>query len=153
VELVQAMISSLVTMVSKLMVTTIEEGTVADARRHIKIFLSRYEAFDKGLRKEGVPPKWISTQNFMSLLNLPSIMEDTGPLRLLWEGGSKGEGALRLIKCLLHGLHGNWPCIATTKFLHNKSMRRILTILEGECILNCVLINAVLTVCVLEPAK
>ena len=43
------------------------------------------------------PGERISKYNFLSLLNLPTTMEELGPLRNIWEGGQSGEIFLLLL--------------------------------------------------------
>jgi len=51
--------------------------------------------------------------NFVSLLNLPSMMREFGPIReSLWEGGMKGEKFLSILKPLIHKNSAKWEKIA-----------------------------------------
>ena len=59
-------------------------------------------------QKQKTNPTWLSHSNCMSLLNLPDMMEEFGPLRNLWEGGNCGEGFLRLTKPTLNKITRNW---------------------------------------------
>jgi hypothetical protein len=58
----------------------------------------------------------------IKLLNLPAAMRIFGPLRLLWEGSGKGEGIIRFIKPLIHGLKKNWAVNALLKFMQRRSL-------------------------------
>ena len=58
---------------------------------------------------EGQQPSWLTQYNFLSLLNIPSIMRKYGCYRNIWEGGIEGEGFLRKYKSeLKNGLKHNW---------------------------------------------
>jgi len=56
-----------------------------------KIFLTYFECFDKTMREENATPTWITSYNFVCLLNLPTMLATFGPLRNYWEGGGMGE--------------------------------------------------------------
>ena len=72
-------------------------------------------------------PGWISSCNFVCLLNLPDAMREYGPLRNLWEGSYQGEGYLRVAKKHMKtGLRGNWTFNALKKILQEKSFFHIL---------------------------
>ena len=122
---VHAVISALNAMVSRLMRTTITPEHVDDVERHIKIFLSSFETFDAGMRAETEKPTWISSYNFVCLLNLPDVMREFGPLRNLWEGGGQGEKFLRLVKPQWHGYRKNWQVNMMDNLLRQIAMRRI----------------------------
>jgi hypothetical protein len=48
-------------------------------------------------------------------------MDQFGPLRLLWEGGGKGEGILQELKPLICGLFGNWARNSLRRHAHHKA--------------------------------
>ena len=50
-------------------------------------------------------PTWLSSYNCLSLLNLPNVMAEFGPIRSLWEGGNQGEGYLREAKPQIHQMN------------------------------------------------
>ncbi len=83
------LVSALNAMVCCLMSPVLTEELIQDVGRHIKIFLSCFERFDKEMRKESDKPHWISSNNFICLLNLPDMLRLFGPLRNLWEGGGQ----------------------------------------------------------------
>jgi hypothetical protein len=94
------MIQALQCMLSVCMSPTMDQAMIETCRTTISIFLTLFARCDKALHS-GIGTdkyKWISAYNFMSLLNIPSILENYGPLRNLWEGGNFGEGSLRNIK-------------------------------------------------------
>ena len=75
-------------------------------RRIVKVFLSVCSVYDtrwqtyQELSGKHIP-FWISCYNFCSLLNLPDIIDKYGSLRLLWEGGFRGEKILTQVKPLV----------------------------------------------------
>jgi hypothetical protein len=107
--------------------------------RHVKIFLSRFDAFDRpkrrkkaaravqpGERKGRNTPGWISHVNFISLLNLPDVLRRFGSLRpLYWEGDRKGEGGLPRIKAKIKsGTKGDWAGNAARATLSDAGLGR-----------------------------
>jgi hypothetical protein len=106
--------------------------------RHVKIFLSRFDAFDRpkrrkkadrvvqpGERKGRNIPGWISHMNFISLLNLPDVLRRFGSLRPLWEGDRKGEGGLPRIKAKIKsGTKGDWAGNAARAMLSDTGLGR-----------------------------
>ena len=106
-----------------------------DVSRHIFLFLDSYETMDRKLRGEGngKKAKIVTAPNFLALLNLPHSMLHFGPLRLLWEGDSKGEGILRTIKPLIHGLVQNWALNAMKAWYRWRALERIARQFEQTC--------------------
>ena len=92
--------------------------------KRIMLFLSMLDKVDQGFRvDESSVPRWISTYNWICLMNLPEMVRMFGPIRLLWEGGWKGEGFVRLIKPLItNGFHKNWQSVTLTHLLQNMAM-------------------------------
>jgi hypothetical protein len=100
--------------------------------RFIKIFLSIYSRIEESIRlAEGgdtakQKPDWVTHYNFTSLLNLPAVMREFGPLRNLWEGGECGEKFIRRSKdALSNGLRGNWEMVTAKKILTDQSIRNL----------------------------
>ena len=126
-EVVEQLITSLLPMMARIMLSgPIMEAQILDAERHIKIFLSCVENFDV-YRTRREKPLWASSYNFVSLLNLPSLMRRYGSLRMLWEGDGKGEGALRSLKRLIiNGLKGNWAFCTALRYFKEKAMKHML---------------------------
>ena len=98
VENIVEMILALKAMVARLMKKCVIKDDVHDAERHIKIFLSSFERFDKAIRGKDDKPTWITSYNFICLTNLPDMLRDFGPIRNLWEGGGQGEKIIGLLK-------------------------------------------------------
>ena len=102
-------ISALSAMIARLMTRVITDTHINDIKRHIKLFLSFYEQFDKDNRKSTEEtPSWITSYNFVCLLNYPSVIQEFGPLCNLWEGGGLGEKILRVVKPSWNGFRKNW---------------------------------------------
>ena len=70
---VHNMVVALKAMVARTMGTVFSEADIIDTERHIKIFLNAFELFDAALRKEDDTPTWISSYNFVCLLNIPNM--------------------------------------------------------------------------------
>jgi hypothetical protein len=126
-EVVQSLIASLLPMLSQIMLNgQLSEAQIVDAERHIKVFLSCVKNFNL-YRTKQQKLLWASSYNFISLLNLPVLMRKYGSLRMLWEGGGKGEGALRLLKRLIvNGLKGTWAFCTALCYLKEKAMKYML---------------------------
>jgi hypothetical protein len=118
-------VGALHSMMSRLMEESTTEEKVRSVRAHIKLFLTVFEMFDKDIRNEDEKPKWIGCSNFISLLNLPGVMERFGPLRNLWEGGGQGEKILQVIKPSWVGYRKNWHKNIMDAILRDMAMSRI----------------------------
>ena len=112
--------------VSLLMDTHSDETHVRNVEVYVRLFLSEYKEFAEqlyGVIPKNDSPAWIAKYNFMSLLNLPEQIKEVGPLRTLWEGGTRGEGYLRLVKPQIKtGLKTNWQTSLMKSLLRSKSM-------------------------------
>jgi hypothetical protein len=64
---------------------------ILNVERGIKIFLTYFECFYKTMREENATPTWLTSYNFVCLLNLPTMLATFGPLWKYWEGGGMGE--------------------------------------------------------------
>jgi hypothetical protein len=74
----------------------------------VGVFLSAYALLEESLYDSPLP-KYLSSYNFMSLLNLSRQVENYSSLHFLWEGKVQGEGYLRSVKReLTIGLNKNW---------------------------------------------
>ena len=106
--------------------TIIREVTAVECERLIKLFLSAFDIFDASMR-DGTTrnPKWLTSYNFLCLLNLPSCMRRFGPLSNLWEGGGQGEKILSIFKPLHNGFHKKWHKAIMTNALMQMSLDRV----------------------------
>ena len=103
-----------------------DETHVRNVEVYVRLFLSEYKLFAEqlyGAVAENGTPAWIAKYNFMSLLNLSEQIKEVGPLRTLWEGGTRGEGYLRVVKPQIKtGLKTNWQSSLMQTLLRSKSM-------------------------------
>ena len=136
---VEIVLTSLDAMLDALMVPVIIPGeTAALAMIRIKDFLTQFHKLDEQLAKKRkqVPQQQgnkkkqqrvktvYSCPNFLTLLNLPSMMEEFGPLRLLWEGNVHGEAFVKQIKPFLKsGLRDNFASNALRHCMVENSFR------------------------------
>ncbi len=136
-------VKSLVAMVSRVMQKEGSEELADDIDRYTKLFLSFADRLDKKMRtkKRGEEeeenndePIWLRAPNLVNLLSLPNMMRKFGSLRDLWEGSAKGEGIIRWLKPLIHGMRsvGNWAVCAMKKFYQLKALNIIVNQLRQE---------------------
>jgi hypothetical protein len=122
----QFCVSALQCMLSRLMKKSVTEQLALDCERHIFIFLSYFDEFDKRVRDHTKqPPTWISSYNFLSLLNLPDVMRMYGPLRNLWEGGGQGEKVLTIVKPTWCGFRKSWRLNMLDRMLRRMAIDRM----------------------------
>ena len=130
--LVLDVVASLHAMVASIMVEKVTKDTIRRASCNIKVFLTLFERLDEGLRESGNDSAWVSSYNFVCLLNLPMLMEKYGPLRNLWEGAFQGEGILRFVKPEIGmGVRVNWSANVMLNLLREKSLSTITSKLLG----------------------
>ena len=90
-----------------------------------RIFLTNYAEFERSIYVREFP-KYLSSYNFMSLLNLPRHIDNYLSLRYLWEGKDQGEGYLRTVKSeLTIGLNKKWEMWLVNNLLLEKSFNNI----------------------------
>jgi hypothetical protein len=94
------MIGSLKAMVARIMKQCVSTEDIDDIECHIKLFLSSFESFDIAMRNTDTKPTWLTSYNFMCLINVPKMIQEFGPVRNLWEGGGQGEKIIGLLKPL-----------------------------------------------------
>ena len=93
-----AMIKSMVIMVTTLFQEDVHQNTPHILELRIRIFLSRFQKFDQPMKTKLQKPTWLSSYNFLSLLNLPGAVEEFGPLRKWFEGKWQGERFVTSVK-------------------------------------------------------
>jgi len=112
--------------IGTIMQRSVTSETIIQTRYYIKRFLSSYHEVDKKLIKDGEKPGWLSSYNFMCLLNIPDLMKYYGPISNLWEGGYDGEKYSQQLKQRLKGgLKENWHRNLLKNVLANDAMKRI----------------------------
>ncbi len=126
-------------MIGHLLQKTVNENHIERTSYAIKLFLSAYHTLDQELQvrakqsgNSSCAPDahmsygWLTSYNFICLMNLPSTMRTYGAITNVWEGGEMGEKySQRLKPRLKGGLKGNWHVNALTLVLKQDSMSRI----------------------------
>jgi hypothetical protein len=109
------------------------EKTVEDLDRHIKIFLTCVNVFDRSRRAQATTriqklPVWRRKSNYLGLLNYPDTVKEMGPLRALSELDFKGEASIQLVKRHInHGTSGkNWSYNAALGYYKEKSFKVVI---------------------------
>ena len=75
------------------------------------------------MRNETTKPVWLTSYNFMCLLNLPQVAAQLGPIRNLWEGNFCGEGYIRMVKPeMVGGFRKNWQVNLLNRLMLNRGM-------------------------------
>jgi hypothetical protein len=65
----------------------------------IRLFLSSFDRLDMATRvSRTTQPRWLSSYNFLCLLNIPETVRGLGPYRNIYEGKYCGEGFNRILK-------------------------------------------------------
>ena len=128
VETVLLTISSLDDLISLVMIDEIpnhEYYTVLE--RKIRIFLTHFADMEDKLPRKKQLPQWLSAYNFLSLLNLPDVVRQYGPIRNIWEGGPQGEGVLRFVKPnMLNGMRRAWEISTMKTLMRKKAMQYVM---------------------------
>jgi len=60
------------------------------------------------MREENATPTWITSYDFVCLLNLPTMLTTFAPLRNYWEGGGMGKKIIQHIKPINIGSYIWW---------------------------------------------
>jgi hypothetical protein len=125
-EEVLKMVHTMRQMISKSMARNINGTQVHELEALIRYFLIKYDKFECSI-SDARNPGWISSYNFLSLLNVPELVEKFGGLRHLWEGGEDGEGFLKGVKNELKcGLVRQWQVWVIKNLLEEKTLDRII---------------------------
>jgi hypothetical protein len=113
--------------------TNPREETVVDLDRHIKVFLTTVNVFDRSRRTQATTriqklPVWRRKSNYLGLLNYPDTVREMGPLRALSELDFKGEASIQLVKKhITHGTKGkNWSYNAALAYYKEKSFNLVI---------------------------
>lgn len=126
VEGVQDVVKKLAIMLGHIMVRTVDKATIMKTKLRIKTFLTAYHKFDLHLITEKEKNGWLSSYNFICLLNIPFMMEEFGPVPNLWEGGYNGEKFCQQLKPRLRGgLTANWHVNVLKGVLKEDALQRI----------------------------
>ncbi len=112
--------------IGNIMQRTVTPSVITRTTHYIKRFLSAYHDVDRALIKENEKPGWLTSYNFLCLLNIPDLMRQYGPIPNLWEGGYDGERYSQELKHRLKGrLKENWHKNLLTNVLTSDTMNRI----------------------------
>ena len=104
-----------------------DHTTVNVTERLLRIFLTHtYDFVEEMKLREDSKPSWLTSYNFVCLLNLPQQIEMLGPVRNRYEGGCRGEGYLRSVKGHVRGTsRPNWPKNLLTTLLQQRTISLI----------------------------
>jgi hypothetical protein len=120
-------VNGLLRLIAVVMQDFVNEELLLEMDYQAKVFLTLFEELDKNMRKPKDKPRAITTYNFFSLLNLPVAAGMLGPLRNVWEGGSKREGYLQQIKAAVHGgLKTGWEMRVMNSIHKNNRLKNVL---------------------------
>jgi hypothetical protein len=134
---VHDMMRALHVMTARIMAPVYTEESIQSMEYFIKIFLSRFAHVSDNVYPNASKPKWLSSYNFMCLLNLPSTCKEIGPLRNAWEGSTKGEGFIRFVKPeITMGLRDNWEINTLKKVIKKISVRQLIHSLDAPLFSN-----------------
>ena len=122
---VQQFLYSATEMIALIMTRRVTRIYLEKLRWSIRVFLSHFHKIDSTIRDHNnKSPSWVTSYNYLCLLNLPKMAEEFGPLRNLWEGGYIGEGFLRLVKPRINqghfGMRKNWEINLHRSILNEK---------------------------------
>jgi hypothetical protein len=133
VETVLATVSSLDELISLIMVQSIPgEEYYSILERKIRIFLTHFADMEDKLPSKKKLPSWLSCYNFLSLLNLPDVIRNYGPIRNIWEGAAQGEGVLRFVKPnVSNGMRRAWENATMKALMRKKSMSEVADLTVG----------------------
>jgi hypothetical protein len=93
----------------------------------IRLFLSAFDRLDMATRTSiYATPRWVTSYNFMCLLNIPNIVRRFGPFRNLYEGKYCGESFNRVLKPMANrGSHRNRCFNLMRNLVREKAMSAI----------------------------
>lgn len=114
--------------VSPLFQESIDPASYADTLDlRIRLFLSAFDRLDMATRTHReAGPRWVSSYNFMCLLNIPALLRRFGPYRNLYEGKYCGEAFNRILKPTANrGSHRNRCFNLLRNMVREKSMSAI----------------------------
>jgi hypothetical protein len=92
------MIKSLVLLVTTVLQNSVQRGTRDTIELRVRLFLNRFERFDAPMRRQSCKPTYVTSYNYLSLLNLGTIVAEFGPMRRYFEGKWLGERYVQAVK-------------------------------------------------------
>ena len=112
---------------------TPDEVSIFTIDQLVRVLLTCCDDFDKEVRPYHVKrtqPFWMTSFNFLCLLNIPKQVEYLGPVRNRWEGTVRGEGFLRVVKPAIISKRINWQSNLMLNLLRQKCLLQLKTIGE-----------------------
>ena len=133
VATVMATVASLDELISSIMVQVIpDKEYYSTLERKIRIFLTHFADMEDKLPLKKRLPTWLSCYNFLSLLNVPDVIREYGPIRNIWEGAAQGEGILRFVKPnVSNGMRRAWEHATMKTLMRKKSMKEVADLTVG----------------------
>ena len=129
------LVQSLQGMLSSIMSETFTEEYIEIVDQRIKLFLSLFHRVSasveatgtsRSTKRQRAQPQWLTSYNFVCLLNIPQMIRMFGPVRNVWDGGLCAERFIQTPKALLaHGLFNNWDYVTCNQMLVDLSMKRL----------------------------
>ena len=108
-QLIRDLIKLLHAVIGLVMQHTANKALACSLDRTMKIFLSSFSRVCMILQKKGSKPEWLTSSNYLCLLNLPDAIHKFRPLCNFWEGCTQGERFIQKLKPeLSSGLCGKW---------------------------------------------
>lgn len=124
-ELVLKVLYFMNLMISKSL-TVKTEDEITSLETIIRCFFINYDCFVKSITNTN-NPGWITSYNFLSLLNIPDTLRMYGCMRPLWEGGMDGESYLKIVKReVKNGLRRQWKLWLLENLLKEKTFTHLL---------------------------
>jgi len=138
VEQVEEVIEAMAATFSLLMQKEIDDDTIVQCDRHLKIFLHRLHNLDISLSSTGKKSATGKTRletsySYLAALQLVYVVERYGSLRNVWEGSFAGEGILQEVKPLIKDLRTNWHLNAGRKHFTQKVMKKLMKEYGNSC--------------------
>ena len=122
-------VKSLQAMISHIMMDRVNEQSVLEVKRHIKLFLFMFNKMNCNMKDtDSSTETWITKYNFPCLLNIPQQMLNFGPVHHYWEGGGLGEKFVQVAKKHFHSFGKNW----NTNLIRKIVKCQTLSILSGS---------------------
>ena len=102
-------VKSMQAMISHIMMDHVDQQSVLEVKRHIKLFLFMFNKMNCNMKAtDSSTETWISKYNFPCLLNIPQQILNFGPVHHYWEGGGLGEKFVQVAKKHFHSFGKNW---------------------------------------------
>jgi hypothetical protein len=77
------------------------------------------------MRNKDAKPTWLTSYNFMCLINVPKMIQEFGPVQTLWEGGGQGEKIIGFLKPLWFGFRKKWHADLSNNLLKCMAIDRV----------------------------